>query len=290
MYLYTNGLYFSGIEIKNAGRIVKLDNARIFILVTGLIIIVGFSIFTFMGPSPSSPKSGTKIQPVKKLTLTTPPPKLNSNNEQTTLPSSNTSVTKSLVFNEVPSFHHISYVFTLGDSSVINGITSSKGPSSSSQSAIENKSVSSLDVYENRDVPENYYSIGFPTGADVVQGANPGSYTATIPPYKYSVELQDIPDDSNVQLYTLTHAEPALKSSLPGYELVSSGQLNVGKNRAWDLVYTWKNSTQGLETIKAFIEGKDQAAAVTFTSPIQDYAKNNSTINLVLENFGWLGQ
>jgi len=288
MYLDTNGLYFSGMEIKVAERIVKLDNARIFILVTGLIIIVGFSIFTFMGPSPSSPKSGTKIQPVKKLTLTTPSPELNSNNEQTTLPSQNTSTTKSLVFNEVPSFHYISSVFTLGDSSVINGNTSSKGPSS--QSTIENKSMSSLDVYENKDVPENYYSIGFPTGANVVQGANPGSYIATLPPYKYSVELQDIPDDSNVQLYTLTHAEPALKSSLPGYKLVSSGQLNVGKNRTWDLVYTWKNSTQGLETIKAFIEGKDQAAAVTFTSPIQDYAKNNSTINLVLENFGWLGQ
>jgi hypothetical protein len=59
MYLDTNGLYFSGMEIKVAERIVKLDNARIFILVTGLIIIVGFSIFTFMGPSPSSPKSGT---------------------------------------------------------------------------------------------------------------------------------------------------------------------------------------------------------------------------------------
>jgi hypothetical protein len=45
-----------------------------------------------------------------------------------------------------------------------------------------------------------------------------------------------------------------------------------------------------LETIKAFIEGKDQAAAVTFTSPIQDYTKNNLTINSILENFGWLGQ
>jgi hypothetical protein len=46
MYLDTNGLYFSGMEIKVAEGIVKLDNARIFILVTGLIIIVGFSIFT----------------------------------------------------------------------------------------------------------------------------------------------------------------------------------------------------------------------------------------------------
>ncbi|HEX9318556.1 MAG TPA: hypothetical protein VF884_06440 [Nitrososphaeraceae archaeon] len=260
-----------------------MDKARLFILVTGLIIIVGFSVFTFIGSSPSSPKSGTKIQPVKKLTLTMPTQKLNSNHEQTTLPISNTTTTKSIETKAMPSFYYVA-------SSVLLAGNSSNSKVPSSQSAGENKSMASLDIYENRDVPENYYSIGFPTGANVVQGANPGSFIATIIPYIYSVELQDIPDDSNVQLYTLTHAEPALKSSLLGYNLVSSGQLGAGKNRAWDLVYTWKNSTQGLETIEVFIEGKDQAAVVTFSSPIQDYAKNNSTINSVLENFKWLGQ
>lgn len=283
-----NGLHFSRADIGIKERNVKLDNARLLILVTGLIIIVGFSIFTFMAPSPSSPKSGTKIQPVKKLTLITPTQNLNSKNEQTTLPSFNTSTAKSIVSNSLPSFYYVASVFVHGDSSVVHDNTTSKGPSS--QNAVENNSITSLDVYENKDVPENYYTIGFPAGANVVQGANPGSYIATISAYKYSVELQDIPDDSNVQLYTLTHAEPALKSSLAGYKLVSSGQLAAWKNRAWDLVYTWKNSTQGLETIKVFIEGKDQAAVVTLSCPIQYYSKNNSTMNSVLENFRWLGQ
>jgi hypothetical protein len=289
MCLEENGLHFSGMDIRNKERNIKLDKVRLFILVTGLIIIVGFSVFTFIGSSPSSPKSGTKIQPVKKLTLTMPTQKLNSNHEQATLPISNTTTTKSIETKAMPSFYYVaSSVLLPGDSSIVHNNTNSKVPSS--QSAGENKSMASLDIYENRDVPENYYSIGFPTGANVVQGANPGSYIAKIIPYIYSVELQDIPDDSNVQLFTLTHAEPALKSSLLGYNLVSSGQLGAGKNRAWDLVYTWKNSTHGLETIKVFIEGKDQAAVVTFSSPIQDYAKNNSTINSVLENFKWLGQ
>jgi hypothetical protein len=275
-------------DIKIIERNVKLDQTRLFILATGLIIIVGFTIFTFMSPSPSSPKSGTKIEPVKKLTITVPMQKSNSSSEQTTLPSSNTGPAKSMWTKTKPSYYYVTSVTLPGDSSIANSDKSPKDPAS--QNAGDNLSQSSLDVYENKDVPENYYSIGFPTGANVVQGTNPGSYTATITPYKYSVELQDIPDDSNVQLYTLTHIEPALKSSLLGYNLISSGQLGAGKNRAWDLVYTWKNSTQELKTIKVFVEGKDQAADITFSSPIQDYAKNNSTITSVLENFRWLGQ
>jgi hypothetical protein len=72
--------------------------------------------------------------------------------------------------------------------------------------------------------------------------------------------------------------------------LISAGHLKIGNNRAWDLVYTWKNSTQDLKTMKVFIEGKDQAGVITFSSPIQDYATNNSTLTSVLQSFRWLGQ
>ena len=42
--------------------------------------------------------------------------------------------------------------------------------------------------------------------------------------------------------------------------------------------------------MKVFIEGQDQAGVITFSSPIQDYTTNNSTVTSVLQSFRWLGQ
>jgi hypothetical protein len=147
-----------------------------------------------------------------------------------------------------------------------------------------------MNIFRNKDVPENYYSIAFPSIGTVVHGNAPGDIIFRSRNITSSVELQDIPDDSNVELFTLTHTEPELKSSVSNYKLISSGQLNAGGNRGWDIIYTWKNSSQDVETMKAIVEGKDQAAVVSFTSQTKDYPKNNSTINSILENFQWLGQ
>ena len=91
--------------------------------------------------------------------------------------------------------------------------------------------------------------------------ANPVVMLQVPTPATFLVRCPDIPDDTNVQLYTLTHAEPTLKSSLDGYNMISAGHLKVGNNRAWDLVYTWKNSTEDLKTMKVFIEGQTEQAS-----------------------------
>ncbi len=252
-------------------------------------MIVGFSLYSFMGSNPSSPKAGTKIQPVKKIILPSTISNNSSPSESTKLHvSSNSSTNHNIQLIRVKAsfFNVVSMVPVSNYSSTARNTTSQI-----SQDSVKSQTtMSALDVYENRDTPENYYSIGFPGGADVVHGDKPGSYIASIRPSTFLVDLQDIPDVTNVQLYTLTHAEPALKSSLTGYKLVSSGHLQVGKNRAWDLVYIWKNSTQDLKTMKVFIEGQDQAGVITISSPIQDYAINNSTGSSVLQSFRWLGQ
>jgi hypothetical protein len=147
-----------------------------------------------------------------------------------------------------------------------------------------------MNVFRNKDVPENYYSIAFPSTGTVVHGNAPGDIIYRSRDVTSSVELQDIPDDSNVELFTLTHTEPNLKSSVSNYKLISSEQLKAGGNRGWNIIYTWKNSSQDVETVKAIVEGKDQAAVVSFTSQSKDFPKNNSTINSILENFQWLDQ
>ena len=266
-----------------------MDKMRLIILSIGIVMIVGFSLYSFMGSNPSSPKAGTKIQPVKTITLPSPISDNSSPPDQKQLPiSSNSSIDHGIKQSTVkPVFFNIVSMIPTSNSS----LTAYSNTSQTSQEPVKSRpTISTFDVYENRDTPENYYSIGFPGGAYVVHGSKPGSYIASTTPDTFLVDLQDIPDDTNVQLYTLTHAEPALKSSLAGYKLISTGHLKVGNNRAWDLVYIWKNSTQNLKSMKVFIEGQDQAGVITFSSPIQDYTTNNSTVTSVLQSFRWLGQ
>lgn len=154
-------------------------------------------------------------------------------------------------------------------------------------------STTTMNIYENHDKPENYYSIQFPQNAIVEHGNNTGSYVARLSSGNaiFSVELADIPDTSNVQLYMLTQAEPSLKSSLQHYNRVSSSQSTIAGHRAWDLTYTWKNSTMEIESKKTFVEGSDNAAVITFSGPTQMFGKvSNSIINPVMESFRWLGK
>lgn len=150
-----------------------------------------------------------------------------------------------------------------------------------------------MNTYENRDKLENYYSIQFPQNATVQHGINPGSYLAKLPQGNaiFSSDLVDIPDTSNVQLYTLTQNEASLKSSLQQYHRLSFNQLTIGSSRAWELVYTWNNSTTPMESKKTFVEGADNAAALTFSAPRQTFEKiSNPMMHPVMGSFKWLGK
>jgi hypothetical protein len=258
-----------------------LDRIRISILVSGLIIIALFTYYTFSGSNTSLPKAGTKIEPVRKLILTA---RHNISSSHSRVDNSIISL-KKIQPNYAPIHFHL---VSLGGRINNNSPSDYGNFTKVSQNVTEQDNLSSLNIYENTDVPENYYSIGFPDSVTVLEGDKPGSFVATSGSYRYNTDLQDIPDDSNVQLYTLTGVEPGLKSSLSNYKLIGSGQLKIGTNRAWDLVYTWTNSTENLETMKVFVEGKDQAAVITFSSSPATFALNNSTFNSVLRSFLWL--
>ncbi len=150
--------------------------------------------------------------------------------------------------------------------------------------------ASKMSVFENHDSAGNYYSIQFPSEANVEHGEKPGSFIARLSQSTLSVELVDIPDNSNVQLHILTQDEPSLKSSLQDYNRVSLNQIKIGDTRSWNLVYMWKNGTSGMESMKTFVEGSDNAALITFSGPSQEFGQSNSTINSVMESFRWIGQ
>jgi hypothetical protein len=142
--------------------------------------------------------------------------------------------------------------------------------------------------YENKEMPENYYSITFPSEYVVKHKDKPGSLTSDLTNAQFTVNLQDIPDDSTLELYVLTTIEPDLNSSHAHYQRTNFETLNINNSKALELSYTWENLTKPMKSIKIFIEGQDQAAVITFTAPRAEYANYNSTVNSVLYSFRWI--
>jgi hypothetical protein len=142
-------------------------------------------------------------------------------------------------------------------------------------------SASTVSTYVNRENPGNFYSIQFPPKAVVEHGNASGSYTAILPQGVFSVRLVDIPDNSDVPLVLLTQIQPALKFSLQDFNRVGYNQFIVGGHRAWELTYTWKNATIRMESIKAIVEGSDNAAAITFSGPRQEFRTQNTNSTVI---------
>jgi len=235
-----------------------LHKDRIIALGLGVLVIIAFSIYTF-GSQSTKPRSGTKVEPVRN-------------------------------------------VVTPSDSKT-NNLTSNQNKKNFTRNAIglPNKSLSifsnsssyssiPMSLFDNREKMENFYSIQFPSNSTVLHGYESGSYLAKLSKGIFSVDLVDIPDNSNVQIYVLTQVKPFLKSSLKDFNLIGIKQLILGGQRAWELAYTWKNMTRNMESIKAFVEGNDNAATITFSWPKQPLTEqiiNSTIIKPVLDSFHW---
>jgi hypothetical protein len=185
-------------------------------------------------------------------------------------------------------------LYTFGSQSPVSKSGTKENPLNSvAQVGNSGPSSSIVSTYVNRESPGNFYSIQFPSKVVVEHGNASGSYSAILPQGVFSVRLIDIPDNSDVPLVLLTQIQPALKSSLQDFNRMGYNQLIVGGHRAWDLAYTWKNATFRMESIKAIVEGSDNAASITFSGPRPEFAtqKTNSTvIKPVIESFRWIGQ
>jgi len=184
-------------------------------------------------------------------------------------------------------------LYTFGSRSTFHKSGTKESPVNSVVQVSSRGPSTTVSTYMNRENPGNFYSIQFPSKAVVEHGNASGSYTARLPQGVFSVQLVDIPDNSDVPLVLLTHIQPALKSTLQGFSRVGYNQFNVGGHRAWDLAYTWKNATARMESIKAIVEGSDNAASITFSGPRQEFGTQNTNFTVikpVIESFHWIGQ
>ena len=142
-------------------------------------------------------------------------------------------------------------------------------------------------AYHNKDLTENYYTVQLPKDWQVSAGKNPGGYTVSSASANGEVGLQDVPDNSTLELYILSQDEPKLKSSLSAYNRVDYKKLAINGNDAYQLVYTSKTGSDIYETIRTYISGKDHAELIILSSKQSDFQGLQPTFNSIINSFNW---
>ena len=145
-----------------------------------------------------------------------------------------------------------------------------------------------FNIYHNKDVKENFYTVKFPKTWQL-QAKNPaGSYHFTFTNGGVSAELIDVPDNSTLELFVLSREEPRLKKSVGGYRRVNYQKLSVNGNEAYQLMYHSNMRGDDYETtIRTYIAGQDQASVITLTVKQNNFAKFQPIFLSILNSFQW---
>lgn len=142
-------------------------------------------------------------------------------------------------------------------------------------------------VYHNKDMAENFYTIKFPQTWQLQPASPAGSYHFTFDNGSASAELQDVADNTTLELFVLSQAEPGLKKSGSGYQRVSYQKISVNGNDAYQLICRSTANGVDYETVKTYITGQDHAAVVTLTAKQSDFAGMQPLFASILNSFQW---
>jgi hypothetical protein len=146
-----------------------------------------------------------------------------------------------------------------------------------------NIALGPLKKYVNSDVKENHYSLSIPATWQVTASDTPGSYVMHFSGGSASAVLQDVPDNTTLELFVLSQDEPKLKQSVPSYARTNYQQLTIHGAAAYQLWYRG----EGLVAFRTYITGADQAALLSFTSPSAPSADIQAAFTSVIQSFQW---
>jgi hypothetical protein len=140
-----------------------------------------------------------------------------------------------------------------------------------------------LQRYTNRDLRENHYSMDVPQTWQVSAGNAPGSYRMQLDGGEATVALQDVPDNTTLELFILSQAEPELKASATDYARTDYRKLAIHDAAAYELQY----HAHGAVVDRTYVNGPDQAAVLTLTTPAVPAAALQETWAAVVRSFQW---
>jgi hypothetical protein len=158
-------------------------------------------------------------------------------------------------------------------------------PISSEKTAVSNKNIV-LNVYHNKDLKENYYTVKFPQNGQVQAGKKTGSYSFSYNEIKGTAELMDVPDNTTLELYILSQEEPKLKKII-GYKREEYKKLAINGNESYQLTYASKISGEDYKTIRTYIVGQDMAIVMTVYGKQSIFADMQNISSLVFNSLRW---
>ncbi len=166
-------------------------------------------------------------------------------------------------------------------------LSSQVNKSPQSQSNSDNNLLVGLNIYHNVDVKENYYHVSIPKSWQVKSGKNPGDYLLDFPDGNGWIGLMDVPDNTTLELFLLSQAEPKLKKTISNYQRSDYQKISINGKDGYELIYSSEVNQEKLNTIIAYITGQDQAGVISFSTPLNNFSNLQPVFDKVIKSFSW---
>jgi len=151
---------------------------------------------------------------------------------------------------------------------------------------LSNQQVS-FNVYHNKDIKENYYSVKTPADWQIGQSSVSGSYNFTASNIIARAETMDVSDNTTSELYVLSQEEPRLKKESNGYKRIDYQKVSVNGNQAYQLTYQATENGKTNTIVKTYITGADKAGVITVTIPQEQFAVEQPLSTPFINSFTW---
>lgn len=144
-----------------------------------------------------------------------------------------------------------------------------------------------FNVYHNKDLTENFYTIKFPQSWKLQTGSPAGSYYFIFDKGNGYAGLQDVADNTTLELFVLSQDEPKLKSTLNHYTRLDYKKISIANNDAYQLTYQNTINNTTYKTVKTYITGQDHASVITLSTDNQSFNDFQPIFNSILNSFQW---
>ncbi len=158
--------------------------------------------------------------------------------------------------------------------------------STAQQTVIAQKNVV-FSLYHNKDLAENFYTIKFPQSWQLQPNSPAGSYHLTFDGGSGTAELQDVADNTTLELFVLSQQEPSFKKGVAGYSRINYQKISVNGSDAYQLTYHSTVNGADFETVKTYITGPDHATVITLTATQSSFANLQPLFTSILDSFQW---
>ncbi len=159
-------------------------------------------------------------------------------------------------------------------------------PASTENVTVNNKNLA-FNAFHNKDKKENYYTVKLPQDWQVKPGDKPGGYFLNFNGGSGTVELMDVPDNTTLELYTLSQEEPRLKKAVTDYSRVGYQKTTVNGSEAYQLAYRSKQGQDDYQTLRTYITGQDESGVITLSAKQSDFDNLKPLFSSVLDSFRW---